>query len=162
MEVVIWVFLVSLFWVSVLLFVHFNQKIKKDNNRRHISDVKPEEVITIQFDRIKGEIGNCTCINNDPILRKIYVSIKWNNYKETGCPQYEKFIFSYDGDELRNFSLLNPIQEEPTYESLMRKFMFLNRSMENALQDKQLEIAEEVAREIEENLKFLEKEKNNN
>lgn len=77
--------------------------------KRKISDVKPDELIRIEYYRFAtGGIGMCRCINNLPEERKILIRIRWTNFKEMNEPEFLNLILDYDGSELKNFSLLNP------------------------------------------------------
>ncbi len=81
------------------------QEVKKP--RRYVKDVLPGEDIRIEWNRIKGGIGFVKCISNDPETEKIFLQVKWNNYKETNTEEFEYFILDYNSIELKNFHLLN-------------------------------------------------------
>ena len=82
-------------------------------SRRHIKDVKPDEIIQIEWYRAKESLCRLRCVNNDPVTKKILLEIRWGNFKEGKCSEYEKVVFDYDSKELANFHLLNTYQEKP-------------------------------------------------
>lgn len=83
------------------------KKRKKEIPRRYLKDVKAGDVITIEWNRIHGGIGNVKCLNNDPATKKILLQVTWNNYKAIKCDEKETFILDYKCKELANFNLLN-------------------------------------------------------
>ncbi len=94
-----------------------NPELPMKKTKRKIEDVAIGERIVIEYKRFANNgIGGCTCLNNIPDERKIYVRISWGNYIEIKCEQFHDLILSYDGKELQNFALLNPVQEEPVQE----------------------------------------------
>jgi hypothetical protein len=81
---------------------------QQEQNRRKISDVKPGDLVTIEwYDRIKGGVGQLKCLNNDPAKRVILLEIHWGNYKQAGGLKYEKLVLNYNDPHLENFHLLN-------------------------------------------------------
>ena len=58
-------------------------------NRRLVKDVKPGDIIKIEWYKAVGRIVPLKCLNNDPETKKILLEIRWNNYKEFKCEERE-------------------------------------------------------------------------
>ncbi len=72
-----------------------------------LKSLKTGDVFQIEWSKIKGTIGNVTCLNNSPETEKILIGVEWNNYKECDSLQFELFIVNYSDARLRHFNLLN-------------------------------------------------------
>ncbi len=88
--------------LKILAFI-FNIGNKK-SNRLLLSDVKPGDFVYVEWERIQGSIGQIECVNNDPLTKKIFFKVLWDNTKKT-----ERVIFKYSDPELKNFHLLNEL-----------------------------------------------------
>lgn len=98
--------------------------------RRSVADVKPGELVTIEWSRIKGKIGQLKCLSNDPIKKVILLEIHWGNWQETGDLQYEKLVLNYSDTHLANFHLLNsdrPAKPRTLQEKLQEEMDELTR-----------------------------------
>jgi len=89
--------------------ISFLNRFKPDPNKRYIKDVKVGETINIEWNRIKGGIGELKCLGNDPNTKKIFLEVKWNNYKEASVDEVERIVLDYNSEKLTNFNLLNQI-----------------------------------------------------
>ena len=118
--------------------------------RRHIKDVKSGEIINIEWkERIKGGIGKAKCLNNDPKTKKILLEITWGNYIEAKVDEKEKFILNYNSEKLKNFYLLNQIEEQPKKsEEEDYDIATLQKKMNEALEKEEYEKASELQRKI--------------
>lgn len=119
--------------------------------RRYVRDVKAGETIQIEWDRIKGKIGAVTCLSNDPQSKKILIHIRWGNYEEMGRNEYEKIILDYNGEELKNFHLLNCIEDdfdEDDFDEDDFDLATLQKKMNEALGKEEYEKADELQKKI--------------
>jgi len=123
------------------------------SNRRHVKDVKAGERIQIEWSRIQGGISYLKCLNNDPETKKILLQIQWGNYKEVGGLQYEKIILDYDCYQLKNFHLLNPIENISEKSEDNFDIATLQKKMNEALEKEEYEIANELQKKIDDLLK---------
>lgn len=107
---------------------------------RQLKDVKRGDIILIEWDRILNGIGSVTCLNNDPITKKILLRAVWS-------PQMtiELFILNYNSKELRNFSLLNPILETKVIDD---DITTLKEKLNQALANEEYEKANEIQLKI--------------
>lgn len=78
-----------------------------------LEDVRPGEIIIIEFYRIKGRFGEVKVITNSPETRQLLVEIHWRNFKETGSVEFERFVINYNDDEVKNFHVLNKMRRGP-------------------------------------------------
>jgi hypothetical protein len=87
----------------------------KDPNRRYIQDVKTGDRIRIYHDKFVGSYGTVTVVNNDPVTSQLFAKVRYGNWEEIeGCTEWSYYEFKYNDEELRNFSLLNPIPDIAT------------------------------------------------
>lgn len=126
--------------------------INKTQRRRYVEDVKIGQCIWVEWYKIKGRLGELKCLNNDPLTRKILLEVKWNN-GEGKQSTFQRVIFDYDGDELKNFHLLNPIKEKQTEDIDDNDIASLQKRMNDALEKEEYEIAREIQDKIDKLLK---------
>lgn len=89
-------------------------KSKSKNPIKQLKDVKVGDRINIEWNRIKGGIGDLKCLGNDPKTKKIYLEVQWQNYKEANTEESEIIILEYNNKAFANFNLLNQtIVEDP-------------------------------------------------
>lgn len=120
--------------------------------RRYIEDVKIGQHIWVEWYRIKGRLGEMKCLNNDPYTRKILLEVNW--FKGEGKPNtLQRVIFDYDGDELKNFHLLNPLKNNESEEIDDTDIASLQKRMNDALEKEEYEIAREIQNKIDKLLK---------
>lgn len=81
----------------------------KKKNKYHfsLSDIKSDDYITIKWNKIKGDIGDFQCVNNDPISKTMLLKVKWNNFKEVGCKEEQRYLLDYKHEAFENFHVLN-------------------------------------------------------
>lgn len=134
----------------------FKSEYKKPNyhqytKRRYVESVKAGQNITVEWKKIVGRIGTLKCINNDPLTRKIFLKATWGN-KEVIGRDCDYVILDYSSVELKNFNLLNPINEE---EDIVDEtdISFLQKQMNDALKKEEYEIAREIQNKIDKILK---------
>lgn len=84
------------------------KSIFKDKPKRlRLEDVKPMDLVGVEWSRFQDKIGFLHCVNNDPQTKKILLSVKWKNYEEANLPPVESLIVSYNDKMFKNFVLLN-------------------------------------------------------
>lgn len=119
--------------------------------RRYVEDVKIGQHIWVEWYKIKGRLGEMKCLNNDPLTKKILLEINWDNGE--GKPNtLQRVIFDYDGDELKNFHLLNPIKKKKE-EVDDTDIASLQKRMNDALEKEEYEVAREIQNKIDKLLK---------
>lgn len=134
----------------------FKNQPKKKSTRRYVKDVKAGEIIQIEWSKLKEGMGGLLCLNNDPETKKILLEVRWGNYKEMGCKEYEKIIFDYDSKELKNFHLLNTYREKPKPiedDATDYDIATLQKKMNEALEKEEYEKANELQKKIDKLLK---------
>lgn len=112
--------------------------------RRHIKDVKSGEWIYIEWYKIKDSIGQLKCLNNDPETKKILLETNWNNCE----PKHERVIFNYNAVELKNFNLLNSINQSTSEQSEDFDIATLQKKMNEAIEKEEYEKAEQLQKKI--------------
>ncbi len=138
--------------MKIILFIlklfGYNNPMKY-KNRKQLKDVVAGEYIVIEWSRIQNNIGRLKCLNNDPFTKKIFLQVRWNNFKEYNCDETELIIFSYNDKVFKNFSLLNPINmgninEEFDDEDIIE----LQNEMNQAIESEDYEKAELLQKKI--------------
>lgn len=127
--------------------LNFFKRKPKGPQKRTLSDVKPGEKVRVEWSRMADKIGFLTCVNNDPIAKKILLEAKWSNYEEAKCSETQLLILNYSDKELENFVLLNPditsvcVQDE-------NELFILEESKEKAIEKEDYETAAELQKQI--------------
>ena len=116
--------------------------------RLFLKDVKPGDRILVEWDKIKGKIGGMVCLNNDPETKKIFLQVKWSNYKEQKCTQLEQIVLDYNSKELANFHLLNADTKQ-TAATERPEIDILVSQLQEAIAKENYEKAEELRKKIE-------------
>lgn len=119
--------------------------------RRYLKDVIPGESIRIEWKRIKNGVGYVTCVNNYPKDKKLFIEVRWTNYKELGIDEYYYEILPYNDNKLLNFTLLNPVENNTEPESINEDEFILSvfsKRMEEAINSEKYEIANEIQKNI--------------
>lgn len=116
--------------------------------RRYLKDVKPNELVTIEWYRFQGGTSKLRCVNNDPETRKIWLEINWTN-----APK-EQLILDYRDDKLANFHLLNEVIN-PSKQDREEEFDLptLHKKMNEAIDKEEYERAEEYQKKIDKLMK---------
>jgi len=70
----------------------------------------------------------------------------WSNREET--EKYEKRILSYDSEELENFNLLNPINNNIQTKTHIDDIETLQNELKEAIEKEEYEKAEELQKKI--------------
>ena len=89
------------------IYKFFGWKYTPPEPRVTLYNVKPNDIVQLEWGRFLHNKGYMKCINNDTLKRKILLGVKWENYKEVGCQEYEEHIFDYNHTAFNNFNLLN-------------------------------------------------------
>ena len=124
--------------------------------RRYVKDVKPGELVQVEWRSMYPNVGFLKCLNNDPITKKILFEVRWNNYKKHNYPEVEKVIFDYDGEQLKNFHLLNAYKEQKQNsqgEGNDYDISTLQKQMNDALSKEDYETADKLQKKIDKLLK---------
>jgi len=85
-------------------------------------------------------------LNNDTKTKKILIEMYWSNREET--EKYEKRILSYDSEELENFNLLNPINNNIQTKTHIDDIETLQNELKEAIEKEEYEKAEELQKKI--------------
>lgn len=109
-------------------------KNKSKEQRRRVKDVKPGECIYVEY----YGIWRLRCLNNDPVAKKIFLEDNIN----------QKYIFKYNGRELKNFNLLNNVIPETVKEINSSDISYLQKQMNDALEKEDYEIADRLQKQI--------------
>ncbi len=136
------------FWKWLVLFF----EPKYNPNRRYVKDVKVGDSIQIELGNAQGGMGFVTCLSNDPETKKILIVFKWANYEELGVPERQQLVLDYNGVELKNFNLLNPINKEESEEVVTLKKVTVDTLLDDlnaAMDDGDGEKVSELKKEIE-------------
>ena len=150
--VLIIILLTSIFVAATAYYEIKNAPRKKEkySKRRLVADVKPGEIIVVEWSMIQGRIGEMQCLNNDPLTKKILLQIQWGNK----TPSIEKVIFDYRDSALQNFHLLNALAQIPEKEqSDSTDLSTLQKKMNEAIEKEEYEIADELQKKINKLLK---------
>lgn len=128
-------------------------KLKSSTTRRYLKDVVPGEYIQIQWSRAEGGLCTMKCLNNDAKTKTMLLEIRWSNYKESKCPEYQKLVLNYDDDKLKNFHLLNTYEEQvrpKTKEEDIdgKDIATLQKKMNDAINNEEYEKANELQKMI--------------
>ncbi len=129
-----------------IMFKFLKRLFSKKEPRLCVKDIKPGEIIKIEWSRISTGIGDVTCVANDTKTKKILIRVRWNNYKEVKCDEYEDKILSYKGKELKNFHLLNIESRSPIVE--VDKLDDLRKELEKCIGDEDYEKASIIQKKI--------------
>lgn len=124
------------------------KRLEKKLQRLYVKDIQAGDIVTVEWSRIRGGIGGLKCLNNDPVTKKILFETNWNNYIEMGVPQHQKIIFDYNGEELKNFHLLNQAMERRQEVEDDYDMASLQKNMNEALEKEEYEKAEELQKKI--------------
>ncbi len=139
-------------WADLFKSTETRPSVNKSQGRRRIEDVKVGDSIQVEWERISGKIGYLTCLNNDPLTKKILLEATWNNADEIG-EKSRRVVFDYNGIQLANFHLLNPqikIKEEVCDET---DITYLQKRMNDALEKEEYEVAREIQNKIDKLIK---------
>ncbi|HWY13221.1 MAG TPA: UvrB/UvrC motif-containing protein [Bacteroidia bacterium] len=121
---------------------------KNKPKRRYVKDVKTGDYIQIEWHRMKNGIGYIKCLNNDPETKKIFLEVRWGNYKEAGIEERQKLILDYKSIELMNFHLLNQVVNKPESTEDDSDIATLQKKMNEALDKEEYEKADELQKKI--------------
>jgi len=148
--------------ISVLLACAiFLTKLKKsaEPTRRYLKDVVIGEYIQIEWSRAEGGLCSMKCVNNDPKTKTILLEIRWSNYKDARCLEYQKIVLDYDDDKLKNFHLLNTYKEQVRQKTKDKEddddtdIATLQKKMNDAINNEEYEKAEKLQKKIDKLLK---------
>lgn len=114
--------------------------------RLRIEDVKPGEKIRVEWDRVKGKIAWLTCLNNDPLTKKIHLQVTWSDFQKYNLLQKEEVVWPYACEELKNFHLLNERKNEPPDVDVLE---VLRKKLDLLLEKEDYEAAYELQKQIE-------------
>lgn len=78
-----------------------------------LQDVRPNDMIVIEWEKIKGRIGEVRVVSNSPETKQMAVEMKWGNYIEADIPEYETIVINYKSYHLENFHVLNKMRRGP-------------------------------------------------
>lgn len=147
-------FIIVIFFIAAFFLVlhaskdvtNTSKEAKIQSSKRYeLKDVKPGQKIQIEWRRIEGKLGYLECINNDPFSQKILLQVRWENYKEIKCHEFQNLIFSYNDEVFDNFHLLNSKPKEPTIDFHLS---FIEQKMNDALKNENYELAEKIKQKI--------------
>lgn len=139
-------------WANFCKSKEPRQNTNEPQKRRYVEDVKIGQYIWVEWYKIKGRLGEMKCLNNDPFTRKILLEVNWNNGE--GKPNtLQRVIFDYDGEELKNFHLLNPVKKKKSEEIDDTDIASLQKRMNDALEKEEYEVAREIQNKIDKLLK---------
>lgn len=139
----------------------FLTKLKKlaEPTRLYLKDVVIGEQIQIQWSRAEGGLCRVKCLNNDTKSKTILLEIRWGNYKEAKCPEYQKLVLDYDDDKLKSFNLLNTYKEKVKPKTKDEEdiddtdIATLQKKMNEALAQEEYEYADKLQKKINKLLK---------
>lgn len=143
------ILLILVLGIIIIVVIDRNKKTQpeiKKPTRRCVKDVKSGEFIWIEWDRIRGRIGQLKCVNNDPETKKILLEVRWR-----GVSEIEKVIFDYDDKELKNFHLLNKSDiSSPQSDGDEEDFdiITLQKKMNEAIEKQEYEEADKLQKKI--------------
>ena len=127
--------------------------------RRYLKDVLIGEYIQIEWNRAEGGLCKMKCLNNDTKSKTMLLEIRWGNYREAKCLEYQKLILDYNDDKLKNFHLLNTYKEQVRPKTKDEDdvndtdIATLQKKMNDAINNEEYEKAEKLQKKIDKLLK---------
>jgi hypothetical protein len=139
----------------------FTNKNQLYNQRRlNIEDIKSGDMFLLDMTNIKVNreyvcdgIGVVTCINNDQLIRQIYITTNIIINKQTKETITKDYIFCYSDKIFRNLNLLNPNffdKESDTEINEDSEHDILQKALDLSVKKEYFEIAEEINEKLKE------------